>query len=261
LGRQKTISVIIPVFNGRRYLRQAVESVLAERVGAEIIVVDDGSVDGSLESVGDICTTTISHAKNRGIAAALNSGLTAATSDYVTVLDSDDYFVPNGLRRRLEFLQSHPSERGVAGRPAAIVDEAGTELVGLPHLLHPAYVPPKRVSLDLFKQGQLFPLLTWLFVLDRSLCTDVGWFDESLRSAFDCDYLFRVLQRQDIPIQFEPVANRRWHADNHSLVETNGEKQLNPATIQEVIAVCARYGLAAGGEFHLWERGYQKAIR
>ena len=89
------ISVIIPVFNVRPYLAKALESVIRQTYShLEIIVVDDGSTDGS----GDICDEfaarderiKVIHQENRGLSAARNAGLDRAAGEYIAFLDSDD---------------------------------------------------------------------------------------------------------------------------------------------------------------------------
>ena len=87
-----TIAAILPVFNGERYVRQAVESVLGQtRPPEEILVVDDGSTDGTagiLASFGDRIRAI--RTENRGVASARNAGARAARSTYAAFLDADD---------------------------------------------------------------------------------------------------------------------------------------------------------------------------
>lgn len=92
----KTISVIIPVYNVKKYLQKCVDSVVNQTYkNLQIILVDDGSTDGS----GELCDLLaekdsrikVIHKKNGGLSSARNSGLENATGDYVTFLDSDDY--------------------------------------------------------------------------------------------------------------------------------------------------------------------------
>ncbi len=95
-ARDPLISVIVPVFNVYRYLRQSLESVLGQTYGnLQVLVVDDGSTDGG----GVICDecaardgrVTVHHTDNRGLSEARNLGLARATGEYVAFLDSDDW--------------------------------------------------------------------------------------------------------------------------------------------------------------------------
>lgn len=102
------LSIIIPVYNVKPYLRQCVDSVLAQTYqDLEIILVDDGSTDGSGQLADEICSTPnglISssphclkciHQPNGGLSSARNAGLEVATGDYVAFLDSDDVYLQN----------------------------------------------------------------------------------------------------------------------------------------------------------------------
>lgn len=111
-------SVIIPVYNGERYLRSAVRSVLDLGYQAtELIVVDDGSTDATAEiitSLGDrVCCV---RQANSGPAAARNRGLQFARGEVVSFLDADDLWTPNIITGALATLLSHPEVDIVQGR-------------------------------------------------------------------------------------------------------------------------------------------------
>lgn len=97
------VSVIIPVYNVLPYLREALDSVINQTYkNLEIIIVDDGSTDGS----GDVCDEYLSdprviviHQENKGLSGARNTGLDRMTGEYVAFLDSDDAFMPEIIRR------------------------------------------------------------------------------------------------------------------------------------------------------------------
>ncbi len=94
-----TISVIIPTYNGARYIRQAIDSVLAQSYSDyEIIVVDDGSTDNTAEILwpyGD--RITYLYQSNQKLPTARNNGITASKGKYLAFLDSDDLFLPDKL--------------------------------------------------------------------------------------------------------------------------------------------------------------------
>jgi glycosyltransferase involved in cell wall biosynthesis len=106
------ISVIIPVFNRADTIGTAVTSVLSQTVlDLEIIVVDDGSTDGSAEAVNQVDdgrVRIIRLEENCGIPKARNTGLEAASTEYVAWLDSDDLARPTQLERQLDYLIAHP---------------------------------------------------------------------------------------------------------------------------------------------------------
>lgn len=108
-----TVSVIIPTYNRRAVLEEAVNSVLAQTyTDYELIVVDDGSTDNTtayLASLSDrVCVIT---QENKGVAAARNVGIAAARGRWIALLDSDDMWLPRKLERHMAYLAANPSLR------------------------------------------------------------------------------------------------------------------------------------------------------
>src|SRR5690348_9034851 len=105
-----TVAVIIPTYNRAHMLAQALESVLAQsRAPDEILVVDDGSADGTADVVagyGD--RIRYLRKSNGGVPSALNHGLAATDADYVAFLDDDDLLLPDAIERHYAFLHAHP---------------------------------------------------------------------------------------------------------------------------------------------------------
>lgn len=116
----------MPVFNGERYLADAVESVLEQTLpDLELVVVDDGSSDSSREIVeafalSDARVRLIVNDENLGVAPARNQAWREARAPFVAVLDSDDVALPDRLSRQVEFLDAHPSVAAVGGAVIAI---------------------------------------------------------------------------------------------------------------------------------------------
>jgi glycosyltransferase involved in cell wall biosynthesis len=108
--RAPRVSIVIPCFNQAAYLRQAIESVLAQDYAPlELQLIDDGSTDGTLELMreyGDRCTV-ITQA-NAGQANAVNRGWAQARGELLAYLSADDYLLPGAVRRAVECLETHP---------------------------------------------------------------------------------------------------------------------------------------------------------
>lgn len=107
----KLVSVIMPAYNGGKYIRRAIESVLAQTYSKlELIIVDDGSTDNTASIIRAYEDPRIRYIyqKNRGQAAALNRGLDLAQGAYITTLDVDDWFTPISISERVNFLDLHP---------------------------------------------------------------------------------------------------------------------------------------------------------
>lgn len=104
------VSVIMPVHNGAQFLREAIESALAQDyTPVEIIVVDDGSTDATPQILASF-GSRIRHIRqtNSGAAAARNAALQASRGEYLAFLDADDLWLPQKLRVQIDYLGSHP---------------------------------------------------------------------------------------------------------------------------------------------------------
>jgi len=256
LTQSVQISVIVPVYNGRAFLREAVQSILAEEFPSlEVILVDDGSTDGSLETVADLPVRRLRLEKNGGIPGALNAGLKIARGRYITFLDQDDRIVPGGIRWRLDWLNAHPEVAALAGRPAGIIDENGVPVPELAHVLTPGYVMPEKLTLDFFERGGNYPAPMWNYIFHRSLIEQVGEFDETFKIACDFQYLVRVLARTDIPVVNRGIVERRLHGENLSLRRSGKVYELQPETIQECLKILAPIGVVPN-EWPIWENGF-----
>lgn len=118
------VSVIVPVYNVRPYLREALDSVVQQTYGnLEILVVDDGSDDGSSE----ICDAyakdprvRVFRQKNLGVSAARNCGLDRMSGDVVAFLDADDFFYPNMIKTLLAAMQRNRADIVVGGYDSRI---------------------------------------------------------------------------------------------------------------------------------------------
>jgi glycosyltransferase involved in cell wall biosynthesis len=125
-----SVSVLLPVRDGARFLAEAVDSVLGQTLtDFELIVVDDGSTDGSaaiLERVADPRVSVLREPP-RGLVAALTTALAHARADYMARMDADDVSEPRRLERQLELLEMRPDVAMVATW-VTVVDEEGREL-------------------------------------------------------------------------------------------------------------------------------------
>ena len=125
-----TVSVVMPVYNGERFLAEAIDSILGQTFkDLELIVVDDGSVDGTPAILSDFerrerRVSIHRHARNQGISATRNQGCRQARGSFIAVMDADDISLPSRLETQVAFLRSHPDIAAVGGW-VQCVDEAG----------------------------------------------------------------------------------------------------------------------------------------
>ena len=103
------VSVIIPTYNRRELVREALASVLAQTHGdVELIVVDDGSDDGTAEVVQEFARVRYVYQPNRGVSAARNHGVALSSGALLAFLDSDDLWQPRKLESQVAFFTAHP---------------------------------------------------------------------------------------------------------------------------------------------------------
>jgi len=123
-------SVIIPVYNAARYVTQAVESALAQPETDEVILIEDGSPDSSLQVCQDLAqkyekVRLLQHpgGVNKGAGASRNLGMLNARFDYLAFLDADDYFFPNRFKETVKVFEDHPDCGGVYEAIGTIVED------------------------------------------------------------------------------------------------------------------------------------------
>jgi glycosyltransferase involved in cell wall biosynthesis len=235
------VSVIVPVYNNRAQVREAVTSVLAQNLpGLEVVVVDDGSTDDSAGALHDLPVTVIRQ-DNQGHPSARNTGLARASGELIGFLDSDDVLAPGGLSKLVAWLDARPEADIVGGRPAGIIDDAGRVLRTFE--LETEGAPERWLDLDHYRAGRFFPVNVWLYVFRRRLFDRLGTFDPRIRFSDDLDLLLRILKEGPVPILNVAVAFRRVHTDNLSLDHVDGAVQLKPECIDELKRIYLKHGV------------------
>ncbi len=190
------VSVIMPVYNGERFLAEAIESVLAQTLADfELIVVDDASTDGSAEVIRsyaalDTRIRPISLPDNVGMASARNAGLALASGAYIAGMDCDDVSLPRRLEQQAGFMASNPR----IGALGAQFQRVAYDLSPLRDFPVPA--DHARIVLNMFIGGG-FILHSTLFVR-RALLDNVGGYQPGRRHMDDLELHGRLLARSGI---------------------------------------------------------------
>ena len=183
--KESLISVIIPTFNRSAMVKEAVESVLAQDYyGFEIILIDDGSTDDTLE-VLDIYKKDIRllTQPNRGVSAARNAGAACSNGDFLAFLDSDDIWLPEKLSEQVKFFNSNKD---------ALICQTQEQWIRNGIRVNPKYRHTKLSGM-IFKPSVSMCLVSPSAVmLKKSLFESMGGFDESLPACEDYDLWLRI---------------------------------------------------------------------
>lgn len=207
--RMPKVSIIIPVYNGSNYLREAVDSALAQTYhNVEVIVVNDGSEDnGATEEIAKSYGDRIRyfHKPNGGVASALNLGIRVMNGDYFAWLSHDDVFYPEKTELQVAFFKT-------LGREAVLYSDY--EFIDArSRYLRTKKVPsisPSQFQLALLSRAQLIHGCTLL--IPRTIFEKVGVFDEKLHTIQDYDLWFRMSSLFDFIHVPKVLISSRAHA-------------------------------------------------
>lgn len=201
------VSVVIPAYNSERFIGETLDRVLAQDFpDVEIIVVNDGSTDGTLKVLERYPALTVVNQKNAGVAAARNAGVRAASGEWVGFVDSDDLWHPQMLSSCLALARLHPWAAMVLSNSAHRID---ADALSRTHVWQDG-VPPHRLEED-FDSVFRHPYLGMSSVfMRRQTFIDLGGFDERLRRAEDIDLYLRLLwgRRGYVRLMFDAVQVR-----------------------------------------------------
>jgi len=158
-GQNKLVSIIIPLFNREEFIRTCVESCLKQTYPTiEIIVIDDGSTDGSKDRISDYISSgkvRYYFQENSERSAARNHGISKAKGEYIQFLDSDDLIFQNKIEKQMLFLSKNPDYFGVRCK-AEYLDGQG-EVTHYADIPHEGYITSKLLK------GNFIPIHAILF--------------------------------------------------------------------------------------------------
>jgi glycosyltransferase involved in cell wall biosynthesis len=203
-------SIIIPIYNAKEYMHRCLGSVLPQKsCEAEIILVDDGSTDGSSELCDEYAKhddrIRVIHKPNGGLVSARNTGIKAARGDYILYIDDDDWVAPNWLETIHSCITSAPEKPDLVifgsmrvhsdrKRVHLITAEAGFyDRARLEKEIFPRLVSDP----DLYIEDAVFLPASWNRAFKRELLEEHHCFDEGIRLGEDTAYVFECVMNSN----------------------------------------------------------------
>jgi len=226
------VSVVIPVFNGERFLREAVQSVLDQKYSPiEIIIVDDGSTDGS-SAVARSFSETVRYLyqANQGPAAARNRGIEHAQGSLIAFADADDLWPSEKLEMQLPYLINDAAIEIVMGRIQQVrLSKTVNGQTQTEELAEPAF------SVNLGSA-----------VIKKSVFERVGLFDESMRYSEDVDWFMRAREAGAAIVTIDAVTLLyRQHEENMTRGKSTSELNVLKALKKSLDRRRERTGVAS----------------
>ena len=226
--------MILPTFNRAWSLQKAIDSVLSqEYTDMETIVVDDGSTDDTPAQLSSYGTRIrVIRQTNQGVSAARNTGIRAARGDLITLLDSDDAWLPGKLKAQVDFFNTHPE---------ALICQ--TEEIWIRHgkRVNPKHRHKKHRGMIFERCLPLCLISPSAVMMRRTLLDEVGLFDEQLTACEDYDLWLRITWKYPVDLIDEPlIVKHGGHADQLSAIP-----QLDRYRIQAIVNILRQGVLSA----------------
>jgi len=267
------VSVIIPAYNGDRYLGSAIDSVLQQTYqDYEIIVVDDGSTDNTAQVAKEYGNRVRYLSQtNQGVAASRNLGLAAALGDYIAFLDQDDLFLPHKLSSQVELLDQNV-DLGIVNSGWQICH---SHSINEPAKATEAAVQPWQQIPDLSPANLIVwkPVFLGAMLFRRSWLERAGGFNTSLEQTPDVDLVMR-LAKMNCPAAWvkQITVKYRQHEANASKNSLLQAQELNQITANffcqssltpeiKILEAQSRYQSLIWAAWRLHETGYLTQMR
>jgi glycosyltransferase involved in cell wall biosynthesis len=226
------ISVIIPVYNSELYVQKAIDSVLQQPDGIEIVIVDDGSIDTTLSICKKMANDNaniiiVQHPdkKNHGRSASRNLGIKNAKGKYIAFLDADDYYLPNRFANDIKILEEGESIDGVYNaisayfyRDFSVIEKNKLQLTTVREI-----IAPEKLFESMGPIGHLGYFSGIGLTVKKSIFEKTGFFNELLIVAEDTELWIKMTLVASLKsgIIDQPVAMRGVHDNNSSFNEND----------------------------------------
>jgi len=205
-NRKPKVSVIMSVYNGEKYLREAIESILNQTfTDFEFIIVNDGSTDSSLEiikSYDDERIKIIDNKKNIGLTKSLNKALKQACGEYIARQDADDVSLPNRFEEQIKYFEEHP-EIAVLGTNVYKINKEG-EVIGKGIVL--ANPGNEILKTNQFRHGSV--------MFKKGVTDKLGGYNELFKLSQDYELWLRIAKHYGVRNLTQMLYKLRFHDEN-----------------------------------------------
>lgn len=224
------VSIITPVYNNEPFLAEAIESVLSQQqcVDWELILVDDGSTDGSVATALEFCDRDprirlLLHEGhcNRGSSASRNLGISDARADLIAFLDADDTWIPHKLRSQIDILKAHPeavmifsaAERWHSWNGASKEQDFRVPSI-IPGFGSDALIPPPAL-LRAYLADEAATPCTCTVIVRRDEVVRAGAFEDNFRGLYDDQVFYaKICLRRPVFVSSQCTARYRQHENS-----------------------------------------------
>jgi len=221
------VSVIMSVYNGARYLRESIDSILHQTFpDFELVIINDGSTDDTvkiLEEINDHRVVLLNQ-KNSGLTKSLNRGARISKGVYIARQDADDISLPNRFEQQVKFLNENPNI-GFVGGSYLLIDENSSRLKIIETKNNPALLKTRLLKSNIFAHGSC--------MFRKDLFNDIGGYREEFRYAQDIDLWLRMSERSRPGwVEFPPLYKQRVHLNSVGREKNNLQKKFAETAVR-----------------------------
>jgi len=250
-----SVTVLMSVYNGEKYLSDAIDSILNQTFpDFELLIINDGSIDGSSEILHNYSQQDkrirLHHQTNQGLIAALNKGLELARGKFIARMDADDVSLPERLAIQLAFLEAHP-DVGVLGSGAVAMDSSGIS----------SYTVQFPMQHDVLRWFLCFtnPIVHPTAMMRQPIVAQVGGYNAAAVHAEDYDLWCRLCCVTRLSNLQNVLLLLRKHDSNVSKVHTTQQLQNSVHISHLMISHILNEEISSDIVQRLWDNEFQKS--
>ncbi len=231
MANSPTVSVLMAVYNGQKYLRNAVDSVLGQTFGDfEFVIIDDGSTDSSLSILESYAAKDsrmrLLSRPNQGLTKSLNEGLTLCKGELIARMDADDACMPQRLEKQVAYLREHP-EIALVGSQVQFIDPDDCPINVKPGLV----LSHEQIDAALLRKG--WPLVHPAVLMRAADVRAIGGYDQRYQTNQDHDLFLRLAEKGKLANLPDVLLQYRQHFESITLAKATEQGDTVEAIVRE----------------------------